>query len=272
MFESINFAEKNVFILDKDLQENLLHKFSFYYTQPREMEQLTDVGMLEKPHLVCEPTKKTYFLFLTNYMGNKYCLFIDKDKIYFTRFRFDQELFTDTVFQGEFVLNNQKKWVFRVNDLLALKGQQLNADNLTDRLSHVKNIFDSQYIWDEYMNPCLLDIKPYFTYDFLPELGDVTELWFVPQHLFDPIYFVKIGQEEEVQENTDDKPERELWLHNTWKPDLFEVKDDEQNDLGYAYIQTLSDSKQLRKLVHREPVKMRCRWNERFSKWSPIFN
>lgn len=273
MFESLKFAERNVFLLSKDLQENIMHKFSFYYTQPREMERLTNTSVLESPHLVCEPTKKNYFLFLTNYMGNKYCIFIDleKDKCYFTRFRFEKDLFTDTVFQGEFIVNKNNKWVFRINDLLALKGQQLNAIHLSDRLKNIKEILDKQYIWDEYMNTCYIDIKPYFTYDFLSELEEVKELWFVPQHMFDPIYFIKFGDNaDEVKETKEEVKERELWLHNTWKPDLFEVKDDDQNDLGYAYVKSLNDSKELRKIVQKDPVKMKCVWNDRFQKWMPI--
>ncbi len=270
--KSINFAERNVFLLSEELQENIMHKFSFYYTEPRQIERLSNMSVLEQPHLVCEPTQKNYFLFLTNYMGNKYCIIIDLEdnRCYYARFRFDKDLFTDTLFQGEFITTKHNKWIFRINDLLALKGQQLNATDLSERLQRAKQIINEQYTWDEYMNSCQIDIKPYFTYDFLEELENPKELWFVPQHLFDPIYCVKF-EEEQISENVKTgQSERELWLHNTFKPDLFEVKDDDQNDLGYAYIKSLNDSKHLRTLIRKDPVKMKCTWNDRFSKWMPI--
>ncbi len=275
MFDSIKFADRIVFGMPKELEENLMHKFSFYYTQPRQIEKLTDISFLETPHLVCEPTKKNYYLFLTNYAGNKYCLFIDtcESRCFLTKFRFNTELFKDTVFQGEFMLLNQSnKWVFRINDLLAFKGNQINSMPFSERLGTIKYILDKEYIWDEYMNTCSIDIKSFFTYDFLQDLN-LEELWFVPEHMFDPIIYINNKKINEIggdKTETAVLTERHLWLYNTWKPDLFEVKDDNKNDLGYAYIKTLNDSKELRKIMQKDPVKMLCKWNEMFQKWMPI--
>ena len=263
--ESINFADNNVFLLEDP--EKILHQLSFYRTGSRRIETLEDLKVLEQPHLVCIPEEQDYYLFLTIVRGRLYSVFVQGDHCYYTKLRFDEELYGDTVFQGSFVVNQKGKWVFQIADILALKGQQMNSTPLTQRLLTVQNILNQQYKWDEYMNVCHIELKPYFTYDCLEGL-ETDALWFVPEHMFDAVYSVNFT--EDSKEVTEIQGDKELWLRNTWKPDLYEVYEQEDQILGYAYIQSLSDSKKIRGMVQKDPVKMKCRWNERFSKWQPI--
>jgi len=94
-----------------------------------------------------------------------------------TRFSFDDALFNGTLFDGEMVVDNNKTWIFIVNDLFGHNATHLENVNIVKRLNMLYSIFDSQYKRDDF-DVCHFQVKKYFNYseidmllnDFIPNL------------------------------------------------------------------------------------------------------
>ena len=130
------------------------------------------------PHLLCARSNgNPYFLHMLKYNYNNYCIFIDKkiqQGYYFPRmiicnFHFDDDIFEDTIFDGEMVKTRNNTWVFLINDLIVSKGQYLHDVNFVKRINMIYDILDKNFIEDD-MDICKLAVKKYFKYD---EINDM---------------------------------------------------------------------------------------------------
>merc|ERR1712138_279343 len=112
-------------------------------------------------HYISTRTKgNSYYLFLTNMNSINYCFFIDKKinegyklpRIITTKFRFSDELFSGTLFDGEMV-KKRKKWEFLLDDILIYNNKKVELD-LTERVNLMNNILINNYVKDEFIDIC----------------------------------------------------------------------------------------------------------------------
>lgn len=154
----------------RDLQE----KYSAKIVQ-RHHERLEAPGLarLQKnPHLVClRSNGNPYFLFLTRCQHVNQCIFIDKKiqsgyfvpRMILSKLRFDDELFEDTLIDGE-MITQAGKWVFLAHDLLVLKGHRLDNDTIVKRIQLFHDLLDTGFRPDP-TDVCSIQVKTYVTYE-----------------------------------------------------------------------------------------------------------
>lgn len=127
----------------------------------------------------------SYYLFLTKYNNINTCFYIDKKikqgfqfpRILLLKQRFSEDIFNDTLIEGELVRKENNKWIFLISDLHVYKGIKINS-NIIDKYNTIYNILTNEYIPDIYLDPCQYQVKKIFNYekindllnDFIPQL------------------------------------------------------------------------------------------------------
>ncbi len=127
------------------------------------------------PHLVSLKTNgNPYYLWFCRYNFVNQCIFIDKKiqqgyfvpRMIITRFEFADELFDNTLLDGEMVKcdTDDNKWVFLINDVLVYKNQYLENINFLKRLGIINDVMNTKFRNDK-NDICNIQIKKYVTYD-----------------------------------------------------------------------------------------------------------
>ena len=79
-------------------------------------------------------------------------------------YRFDEELYSNTLFDGELLRNNDGNWLFIINNLILYKGELMKNRNIIQKLNRVYSILTHNYTKDEHMELCPLYVKRLFAY------------------------------------------------------------------------------------------------------------
>ena len=131
-----------------------------------------------------------YMLYLTKIDGINCTIFIDKKlkdgytypKMHCVKYRFSEELFKeDTIFTGELVRDNERRWFFLIDNILLYKGLLTNEKNVLSRFELIHNIMANEYTSDNYLEICPISVKKLFLYkdikkmvtEFIPNLSYV---------------------------------------------------------------------------------------------------
>jgi hypothetical protein len=123
-----------------------------------------------------------YMLYLTKIDGINCTIFIDKKlkdgytypKMHCVKYRFSDDLFkNDTIFTGELVRDNERRWFFLIDNILLYKGLLTNEKNILSRFELIHNIMANEYTADKYLEICPLSIKKLFLYKDIKKM--VTE-------------------------------------------------------------------------------------------------
>ena len=116
---------------------------------------------------------KKFLLFLTKINNINYCFFIYKKKIneiFIVNFNFDDDLYNDTVFDGEFVKNIKDNWCFLISDILFLKNNNISEHPLLNKLDLIENIFNNNFEVNNDKDVCSFELKEYFEYDYISSI------------------------------------------------------------------------------------------------------
>lgn len=122
------------------------------------------------PHLVCARSNgNPYFLYFTKYEDVNQIMYIDKKvqpgyekpRIILSKGQFDDEIFENTLIEGEMVKDNKKQWIFLINDILLYKGKYLKDVYLQERLKYVYEMLEKHYKSDDIMDVCQYQVKKY---------------------------------------------------------------------------------------------------------------
>ena len=115
-----------------------------------------------------------YFLYFTrDEFENNLCFFIDRKickgyqypRIIYTKYRFDDVIFKDTLIHGELIKDYDNNWIFLVNDILSFCGKKCNKQNKIERIKKMYFMFSKYYIRDSILDVCNFQIKRYFEYN-----------------------------------------------------------------------------------------------------------
>ena len=133
----------------------------------------TSITYLSKqPHLITLKTGgSNYFLFLTKINGVNNALFIDcktkqgysLPRIITTEFKFSDDLFNGTVFDGEIVRDKSDNWMFLISNIVALKGRVVNQ-NIVSRMNLIYKILNESYNPDPILDICPIKVKKIYRY------------------------------------------------------------------------------------------------------------
>jgi hypothetical protein len=129
-----------------------------------------------------------YLLYLTKIDGINCCIYIDKKlkdgytfpKMHCVKYRFNDELFEqDTILSGELVKDNERRWIFLIDNILLYKGMSTAEKNVISKFELIHNILNNEYQLDKYIEICPLQVKKLFLYkdvrkmvtEFIPNLS-----------------------------------------------------------------------------------------------------
>ncbi len=127
-------------------------------------------SITNRPHMLCVRSNgNPYFLYLVKLNFTNYCIFIDKKiqqgyaypRMIISHFKFDDSLFTDTIFDGEMTKTTDGYWTYLMQDVIVHKGQHLTESNLIKRVNLLYETLLHDYTVDE-NDICKLCVKKYF--------------------------------------------------------------------------------------------------------------
>ena len=265
--------------------------------------------LAKQPHLISIKTAGTnYFLYLTHLNGVPSCLFIDRKiksgyslpRVLLVHMRFADELFEDTLLDGELVKDNDDNWMFLLQDLLIYKGKKVKQD-IIGKYKIMYKMLCNEYVPDPMLDNCPLRIKKLFTYadyqkmitQFIPRLTyPIRGLYFNTlftkhsNYLFlypskDTMHGglskknnpAKTEQKEDSQNDKQKQSKNILVLKKTEESDIYNIhcmKDETLVEIGMAHVNSLKMSKKIRRAFQdNESVYAECTYNTRFNKWEP---
>ena len=143
----------------------------------------------KQPHLITLKTGgSNYFLFLTKINGVNNALFIDcKTKQGYTlpriitaEFRFSDDLFKGTVFDGEIVRDREDNWMFLISNIVALRGRVVVA-NFVARINLIYKVLAESYKPDPIIDICPVKVKKVYRYSDYDRLI----LMYIPKHEYE---------------------------------------------------------------------------------------
>jgi hypothetical protein len=158
----------------------------------------------------------SYYLYCLRHNDVNTCIFIDRKvckgysypRMICIKYLFDDCVFNNTLFEGEMIKYDDKKWTFIINDIISYNNSHLTNVNLIKRLSTLNTILTDHYKPDDILDVCKLQIKRYFGYSeydtvlesFIPSLSYKTKgLIFKSIHLKFPSYLYVF--DEKTREN-----------------------------------------------------------------------
>lgn len=128
--------------------------------------------LVSNPHLVCVRSNgNPYFLCFTRWNDTQCCLFIDKKvqhgyslpRIIIVHMNIADELFEDTIIDGEMVKTQDGQWCFLCNDIVVHRGNHLINMNLSKRINMMYDMWDKSYDVQPH-DLFLVAVKHYFRY------------------------------------------------------------------------------------------------------------
>ncbi len=311
-YSQLKFCFKKAYKLNNNILTELLNQLKFRYRyhfnvkKNHEIINESNVDILNKqPHLVTfDINSHPFLLFLTTIKSRKYCLFIENKgnlnlKIYSVKFRFSNELYNGTIFEGELTLNDRQCWIYFINNIYCMNGNILKCMPLSKRLETISDIIKKKYKYDEYMNVCHVQIKSYFLYHHLEMLKELkkiknSKILFIPENDDDKSYIFYLNNHNNNNHNHNHR-------NNTYvrknvstsknidsKESIFQIVETDLTEVyklwtynerkriykGIACISGLHISKFVKKLFeqvnNKNDIYVYCKYSDHFKSWIPV--
>lgn len=290
-----NVVEAN----DKQQIIDILHtKYSVNFKTNRAMtlnnKSLSFLRM--NPHLISiKTTGSNYYLFMTRINDVNCTFFIDRKvkqgytlpRIISSQLSFSNDVYNDTLIDGELVKDKNNNWMFLITDLVLYKGQKLNC-SIVDRFNNLYKMLETDYTEDPIMDICPLRVKRLFDYSeynylitqYIPRLEyNIRGLYFNtlnPKHC-NQLFIYKETQHRVQKKQINRTEEIKTYeIRTTMQPEIYDLF--HKNSAGeftrfdVAHVSGLKASKLIRMLFEKkdEHVFVRCKFNKKFNKWEPF--
>lgn len=151
------------------------------------LDETTAPQLKKAPHWAClRSNGNPYFMVFTRFDDTNIIYFIDKKvqpgyekpRIILGRGMFHDDLFQDTILDGEMVRRTDEPgWVFLINDVIAYCGRFLQNVSLPERIPLAYDLLGTKYIPDPIMDVCSFSVKRYVetTREAVAELTRLSE-------------------------------------------------------------------------------------------------
>ena len=130
------------------------YKLRIIHKHHDKFEESVVERLVSNPHLVCVRSNgNPYFLCFTRWNHTQCCLFIDKKvqhgyslpRIIIVHMNISDEMFDDTIIDGEMVKTQDNRWCFLCNDLVVNRASHLVNVNLPKRINMLYEIWSKSY-------------------------------------------------------------------------------------------------------------------------------
>ena len=187
---------------NEQLTAKLRHLLKFNYINSKfKNSNFSNSNFNKNDYLITVKLKviTSYYLLVTKLNNKFYSVFIDMSdvsKVYSVKFRFSEELYEkDTLMTGDFYLNDRNLWCFYIDNI------NLNNVIFTERLVFIYDLLKKDYYYDDYLNVCHLEIKPFFLHEHLTKKSSVSIDGFIytPLDCRKPRIFISLSKSQSLQ-------------------------------------------------------------------------
>lgn len=270
----LNFCEKKSISMNyHEIQEIEHIKNQYFYYEKNDFVELDDIKNITSNYLLSFNLQNSIKcqLLLLKINNINYCLFIINNKYYHVKFRFNEELYNGTLFEGELVKNDKNCWVFYMSDLIYISGSYIYNDPLKNRLKTIAYVLKDLYTYDLYFNPCHLQLKTFFLFNHIHFLDEDCELLFIPEYSNMNYYKKKIIFPKTEKSLLKDGEVREFTLKKTEKVERYDLYNEQNEYDSFACVNSLKLSLFLKNLFEKNDFyKMKCKYSTFFKSWIPI--
>ena len=230
--------------------------------------------LLNEKYLVSMETQNShkFMLILITIKNKKYTLLLTGETIYSVSFRFSDELYNGTIFNGEITKNEKDCWIFYINDIFYHKGQYIQGLQLQKKLSLINDILKNDYVFDDVLNTCHIQIKSFFLLNHLNFIKKSAKLLFVPDYSNMPHYFLNIDVEIKEPENPVNQI-KQFITRKTDTIDVYKLYDIETKIfMNIACISKMDTSLFMKEQFknNREQI-LQYKYNTYFNAWEPLY-
>lgn len=142
-----------------DFKKQLIQRWNIKFE--KDYTFLTEETLKEVPtcKLYLNTFGHNYYLYFTKINGKPTTIMYDKwkEQAYIVRFRVEDILYYDTLFEGELIKRGDGSWLYQITDIIAHEGEDVRHTPLDDRISLIDSVLKLQYHPDPVLEPC--DIK-----------------------------------------------------------------------------------------------------------------
>jgi len=173
----ISFVDRVAFnIKSNDIKDVILNQLSAYNIKIIQKHYYkldeNNIKNIKNQNHLCNlrSNGNPYYIFMTTYNDIPIIYYIDKKvhpnyqkpRIILGRGLFKEDLFKNTLFDGEMVKKTDGKWTFLINDIIVYKGKYLEDSKLPDRLKLLYDLIENNYTPDSTMDVCEFKVKNYY--------------------------------------------------------------------------------------------------------------
>ena len=278
--EFFNFCSKKSISMNKKLKDFIFYQLTQeYYFDHKPVKKLNNINDINPRYLITinKKNKYNFLLFLTRFNGKNYSIFIYNHNgrlhFYSVKFSFQDDLYNGTLMKGELIKNEKDCWIYYISDLIYYKNQYIYENNFSKKLDILSNLLKNEYIFDDFMNVCHLQIKSYFLFNHLRFIKKDCEISFIPEYNNQNIYNYNIilpKKEEILIKNNDIK---DFIIKKTKTPDVYELYDINTNKFdSIACISKLKTSLYLKeKFKNNDKFITKTKYSTYFKSWIIIF-
>jgi len=244
-----------------------------------------------------------YLLFLTKVNSKNYAIYVNRknESFYYVKTRFLDELYSDTVLEGE-ALKIGNDWSFLISDIHLYRANSLQSNTFDERYRCITKLINDEYISDEYIEPFCLLKKDVFDYTdiknvrekYIPTLPFPVNGYLFKSSVISTYAILYIFPE--CRNNRDDKVGRDQVIENkeiiiekskevsemkdemifitkkTEYPDVYELYESSNSKMyDYAGIPTIGVSKMVREwFAEKTELVILFRKNKINERWEPV--
>jgi hypothetical protein len=290
-FKNIRICNRYVQEIKSDIIKSDILKLldSNIYLKKKKVILEDDIKILkEKNHpVMIEYNSYRILILLTIYNNRKYCILIDQNipnkiKMILIKQRFSDNLYNNTLFDCELLLNKRNNWNILIFDIIMLENK-IVTESFDKKYEIINNIIENNYVNDKFIQLCNIKKKKVYMFNDLVNL--INNNLYNSDYLVSGIIFVTdenyllLNFNNKVYQNNNQKVEininksnRNFEMRITNLPDIFELYD-ENNKIGIASISTLELSElcnSVFKKTNNNKTFFECKYNSQFEKWEPV--
>jgi len=278
MSSFINFCEKKSIKLKNHEINEINNQMNKYYLSNKiNIYTLNNINEINSKYLLTIKKQNTmkFKLLLTTMFNKHYSIFIfeqDNKSYYFNiKFRFNEQLYRGTLFDGEMVKNEKGCWVYYISDLLFYKEDYLYEQKFSYKLKTLYNILKDEYTYDSFFNVCHIQIKSFFLFNHLHFITDDCDIQFIPEYHNQKTFETSIKFNKDNIKVFLENQIKLFTIKKTHTPEVYNLLDSNDQFDSIACINSLKISLFIRNLlVNKNSVQIKCKYNTFFKSWIPI--
>ena len=161
--------------------------------------------------------------------------------------------------------NVKKYWSYNIEDIVYYNNSYIHEYNLGEKINLISTILKTEYVYDDFINCCYIQLCSYFTLDHLNLVEKDCNVLFVPKFFNQINYYTTILTKK--KEIILDKNDKDFIVKKTETPDVYLIyKDDKMIDnLG---VIGMDMSLKLRNMFFdKNECKILLTFSDYFNKW-----